>query len=168
MKILKLCAQELTASAFAPYGEVIECSRVQNVPMNDARFDRFDNLCSIDVGDDGEVAVGIVRSRIKNSLPYRIEIMERHPLGTQAFIPLFRQCFVVVVAPPGPDFEPADLRAFHSNGSQGINYWRGTWHMPLISLEVDESFLVIDRSGHQSNTDIRKISSPVILNDLVP
>jgi len=168
MKTLKLSAQVLTASAFAPYGEVIECSGVTNVPMNDARFDRFDNLCSVDVGDDGELAVGIVRSCVKTSLPYRIEIMERHPLGTQAFIPLSRQSFVVVVAAPGPDFESGDLRAFHTNGGQGINYWRGTWHMPLIALGENESFLVIDRSGHQSNTDIRKIPSPVILNDFVP
>ena len=168
MKTLELSAQVLTASAFVPYGEVIECSRVPNVPMNEARFDRFDNLCSIDVGADGEVAVGIARSSVKTSLPHRIETVERHPLGTQAFIPLSRQCFVVVVAPPGSEFEPGELRAFHTNGRQGINYWRGTWHMPLIALGENESFLVIDRSGHQSNTDIREIPIPVILNALLP
>jgi len=132
--------------------------------MNEARFDRFDNLCSIDVGADGEVAVGIARSSVKTSLPHRIETVERHPLGTQAFIPLSRQCFVVVVAPPGSEFEPGELRAFHTNGRQGINYWRGTWHMPLIALGENESFLVIDRSDHQSNTEICEISTPVILN----
>ena len=165
MSVLELVAQPLTADAFAPFGEVIECSGDPTAPMNDGHFDRFDDLCSIDVGADSAVALGIVRCRVNSSLPYRVEVVERHPLGTQAFIPLSGQRFVVAVAPPGSEFNLCDLQAFISNGKQGINYRRGTWHMPLIAFGENESFLVIDRSNQQANTEHCEVPIPVIVKD---
>jgi ureidoglycolate lyase len=94
-------------------------------------------------------------------LPYRFDMVERHPLGSQAFVPLNGQRFVVVVAPPGESVEIESLRAFVTNGRQGVNYHRGTWHMPLIALEAGQEFLVIDRAGEGANCD------PVVLSERV-
>ena len=102
--------------------------------MNDARFERFDRLCSVDVGG-GEVAVSIATCRAPTRLPYRVDMVERHPLGSQAFVPLSPCRMIVVVAPPMESVDAGDLRAFETNGLQGFNYRRGTWHMPLIAFE---------------------------------
>jgi ureidoglycolate lyase len=90
-------------------------------------------------------------------------MVERHPLGSQAFIPLQRFVFIVVVGPAGEAIEAQDLRAFVSNGRQGINYHRGVWHMPLIALEAGHEFLVIDRIGEGANCDQVFLSDTVTL-----
>ncbi len=87
------------------------------------------------------------------SRPVAIRMLERHPLGSQAFVPLRGQDFLIVVAPPRPRVTADDLRAFHARGGQGVNYARGTWHHPLLCLEKDSDFLVIDRGGPGSNLD---------------
>jgi ureidoglycolate lyase len=92
--------------------------------MNEARFRRFDDLCDIDMGG-GDVAISIARCRAPTTLPLRIDMVERHPLGSQAFVPLKPCRMVIVVAPPGESVEASDLRAFVTNGKQGINYHRG-------------------------------------------
>ncbi|HLT89474.1 MAG TPA: ureidoglycolate lyase [Woeseiaceae bacterium] len=145
----------LTAERFAPYGDVIAASPGDRQPMNEARFERFDDLARVSVDPDGggRVAISIARCRTPTALPYRFDMVERHPLGSQAFVPLNGQRFVVVVAPPGEAVEIESLRAFVTNGRQGVNYHRGTWHMPLIALEAGQEFLVIDRAGEGANCD---------------
>jgi len=152
----------LTRERFMIYGEVIEASLAHGSVMNDARFDRFDDLCDIDIVD-GEVAVSIARSRTASVLPYRIDMVERHPLGSQAFVPLSPCRMIIVVGPPAESVAPEDLRAFETNGRQGINYRRGTWHMPLIALESGQQFLVIDRAGGGANCDQHILDEPVML-----
>ena len=151
--MITLQPQPLTRERFAPYGDVIESTEVDRAAMNAARFERFDDLCAVDMGDDGRVAVSIARCRVATSLPYRIDMVERHPLGSQAFVPLSRATMIVVVAPPEQSVETADLRAFVTNGRQGVNYKRGTWHMPLIAFEAGQEFLIIDRAAGQPNCD---------------
>jgi ureidoglycolate lyase len=129
--------------------------------MNDARFDRFASLAMIDV--DADAAISIVRSRSPTALPYHFDMVERHPLGSQAFIPLGGFSFIVVVAAPGESVNPADLRAFVTDGRQGINYHRGTWHMPLIALAPGQQFLVVDRSSADGNCEERIFERPVVL-----
>ncbi len=158
----KLEAMPLTAERFAPFGEVIEDARGHAGAINEARFDRFNELCSVDT--NGETAVSIVRCRIATALPYRVDVLERHPLGSQAFVPLDGQRFVVVVAPPGAAPEPASLAAFLSNGRQGVNYRRGTWHMPLVGFGADQRFLVIDRRTDALNCDVHGLAEPVLLD----
>jgi ureidoglycolate lyase len=162
MTEIVLQAKPLTRERFMPYGEVIEASKVQGSGMNDARFDRFDNLCDVDIVD-GQVSVSIVLSRVASLLPYRIDMVERHPLGSQAFVPLAPCRMFVVVGPPTESIDPADLRAFETNGKQGINYRRGAWHMPLIALESGQKFLVIDRAGDGPNCDQHVLDEPVML-----
>ena len=151
----------LTPERFAPYGDVIETSARTHEAMNDTRFERFDDLCNVDV--DGRVAVSVARCRTATALPYRFDIVERHPLGSQAFVPLAPAQFVVVVAPPAESVDATDLRAFVTNGKQGINYHRGTWHMPLIAFEAGQRFLVIDRAGDSPNCDEHTLDESVLL-----
>lgn len=155
----------LTAQRFAPFGNVVEAAPLSHAPMNELRFERFDNLVDIDVDNrqDGRVGVSIARCRAPTRLPYRVEMVERHPLGSQAFIPLQRFVFIVVVGPVGESIEADDLLAFITNGRQGINYHRGVWHMPLIALEAGHDFLVIDRVGDGANCDQVFLSDTVTL-----
>lgn len=153
----------LTRERFEPYGDVIESSRSQSDAMNEARFERFDDLCHVDLVKDSKVAVSIARCRTPTSLPLRLDMVERHPLGSQAFIPLSRCKMVVVVAPPGESVDAGDLRAFVSNGRQGINYKRGTWHMPLIAFEAGQEYLIIDRGGKEPNCDIHTLDDAIML-----
>ena len=151
--------QPLTAARFARYGGVIEAGGVAEA-MNSARFDRFDDLCELDT--DGQTAVGIVRCRTATCLPYRVDVVERHPLGSQAFVPLDGQRFIVAVAEPGGP--PDHLVAFVTNGHQGVNYRRGAWHMPLIAFGAGQSFLVIDRRTDEPNCDTHRLAQPVLLD----
>lgn len=159
---LVLTPVPLTPERFAPFGDVIDVAQTQASGMNDARFDRFDDLCHVDIVD-GEVAVSIARSRTPTVLPYRIDVLERHPLGSQAFVPLSSCKMIVVVAPPGESVEAVDLRAFETNGEQGINYRRGTWHMPLLAFTGRQRYLIIDRSGAGPNCDVHELDVPVTL-----
>ena len=134
--------------------------------MNAARFDRFDNLAAAETDADGHVAISIARCRVATSLPYRFDVVERHPNGSQAFVPLSTCNFVVVVAPPEESVDARDLRAFVTNGRQGVNYHRGTWHMPLIAFEAGQEFLVIDRAGETPNCDEHSLDEAVTLAEL--
>ena len=153
----------LTRERFRPFGDVIEAHAVQRETMNAARFERFDDLCNVNVGADGRVCVSIARCRSATKLPYRFDVVERHPLGSQAFVPLAAVQFVVVVAPAGESVVADDLQAFVTNGRQGVNYARGTWHMPLIAFEPKQEFLVIDRAGDAPNCDEHTLDDSVLL-----
>lgn len=155
----------LTKERFAPYGDVIGASTECADAMNADRFERFDDLCGVDIAKGGRVSVSIARCRTATALPYRIDMVERHPLGSQAFIPLTPCRMLVVVAPPGESVEEDALRAFVSNGRQGINYYRGTWHMPLIAFEAGQQFLIIDRGGNEPNCEQHSLEKPITLLD---
>ncbi len=159
---ISLRPEPLTSERFAPYGDVIEASLDKSNAMNEARFERFDDLCDIDL-DDGDVAISVARCRTPTSLPLRVDMVERHPLGSQAFVPLTRSRMVVVVAPPGESVDASQLRAFVTNGRQGINYHRGTWHMPLIASDAGQEFLVVDRGGEESNCEQHMLDIVVML-----
>ena len=161
--ITTLKAEPLTKERFAAYGEVIETSRDSSNAMNAARFERFDDLCNVDITNNGRVAVSIARCRTPTSLPLQLEMIERHPLGSQAFIPLSPCKMVVVVAPPSEGVDVGELRAFVSNGRQGFNYRRGTWHMPLISFEAGQEYLIIDRGGNEVNCEEHTLDGTVFV-----
>ncbi len=163
MPELTLKPLPLTRERFAPYGDVIETSTDQPNAMNDLRFERFNDLCKVDFDKGGHPCVSIARCRSPSALPYRINIVERHPLGSQAFVPLTPCQMIVVVAPPLASVEASDLVAFVTNGRQGINYHRGTWHMPLIAFEPGQQFLIIDYIGDEPNCDVHSLDEVVTL-----
>lgn len=148
-----LSTQPLTHEAFAPFGDVIQREGAQHFPVNAGAMRRYHNLAHVDVGGqkDARATIGVFRSLEDTSLPYRLTLMERHPLGSQAFIPLGRQDFLVVVAPPDKELDPDKLRAFLTDGEQGVNYHRGVWHMPLAAFKAGQEFLVVDRDGSGNN-----------------
>lgn len=160
---ITLVPKPLTSERFAPFGDVIESVVDRTAAMNAERFERFDDLCRLDMSDDGRVAVSIARCRVATALPHRLDMVERHPLGSQAFVPLGPSRMIVVVAPPEESVEASDLCAFVTNGRQGINYHRGTWHMPLIAFESGQEFLIIDRVADQPNCDMHSLDEPVML-----
>ena len=152
--------QPLTHEAFAPFGDVIEASEQRPEAMNEKRFARFDDVCNIDLAG-GPPAISIARCVAPSELPLRVRLVERHPLGSQAFVPLQTCRMVIVVGPPGDDVDASDLRAFVTRPRQGFNYHRGTWHMPLIAFAEGDQFLVIDRGGGEANCE------EVLLDDVV-
>jgi ureidoglycolate lyase len=158
-------ALPITPERFAPFGDVIAALPSQKEAMNAARFERFDDLATIDIdtNDGAHTAISIARARTASSMPYRFDLMERHPFGSQAFMPLSPFRFVVVVAPAGEIPEADDLQAFVTNGSQGVNYHKGVWHMPLIAFEAGHDFLIVDRAGGGRNYEEHVLGAAVTL-----
>jgi ureidoglycolate lyase len=143
----------LTAEAFAPYGDVIQCSAgAERRDINYGHTERFHNLAALDLtADSGVPLLSIFRTRPLD-LPIPIKVMERHPLSSQAFYPLSNRPYLVVVAARG-DFRAENLKAFIADGDQGVNYHRGVWHHFSLSLDETSDFLVIDRGGPEKNCD---------------
>lgn len=162
MSGVTLHAVPVTPERFAPFGDVIQPSAASRATTNDTRFERFDALAEIDA-DGRRPTISIVRFRVPAILPHRFDMVERHPLGSQAFVPLSQFVFFVVVAPAGESVEAADLQAFVTNGRQGINYRRGVWHMPMIALEEGQQFLIVDRGVDGDNCEQHYLSEPVTL-----
>lgn len=149
-----LTVEPLTAEAFAEFGDVIEVGGGDHYGINGGAVERYHDLARIDIdgAGDGRPAISLARCNRITGRPFRITLVERHPLGSQAFIPLSATPLPVVVAPAGR-FDPARLRAFVSNGRQGINYLRGTWHVPLMCQEPGQQFLIVDRAGSGDNCE---------------
>lgn len=149
-----LPVEPLTAEAFAPYGQVIECAGHHSLAINHATSRRFSDLAQLETDPEGRLALSIFQARARQR-PYLLDTLERHPLGSQAFMPLNGQPFLIVVAGarPAPDAPgTAALKAFISHGTQGINFRRGVWHHPLLAL-ADADFLVADRLGPGPNCE---------------
>ena len=146
-----LRVEPLTRAAFAPFGDVIEVdSASDRHAVNSGTAMRFHDLAHIDTSlENGQPLVSIFRAQPR-VLPFDVRLLESHPLGSQAFVPLDPDISFVVVV--GADVN-AMPRAFHARRGQGINYHRGTWHHPLIALERVSDFLVIDRGGEGNNCD---------------
>jgi ureidoglycolate lyase len=159
---LVLTAQPLTVEAFAPYGDVIAARGEANT-INQGMGGRCSDLAQVDVtADGGRAAISVIRC-IAESLPINLRLMERHPLGSQAFIPLNGQRYVVVVAPAGAPPARADLRAFLCRGDQGINYHRGTWHHPMLALDRACEFAEFHRAGPGANCDEAALPCAVVV-----
>jgi len=143
----------LTRESFAPYGDVIQVAQSEHRTINQGWAERYLGMANLDTTRDGGApALGIVRAEPR-PMPLRVQVMERHPLASQAFVPLAPRAFLVVVARPGDPPGPKDLRAFRTTAGQGVNYARGVWHHPLIAIDHTTDFLVIDREGEGGNCD---------------
>lgn len=153
MDALRLFPAPLTKESFAPFGDVIEVDGTQRIEINDGTTERFHDLAAVDVkSGGGHPLINIFRGQPRPQ-PIDIRMVERHPLGSQAFIPLREQTWLVVVAPPGEAPDLSQLRAFRAEGHQGVNYHAGVWHHPLLVLKPDHDFLVVDRGGPGDNCD---------------
>ncbi|MGO1501120.1 MAG: ureidoglycolate lyase [Marinobacter sp.] len=161
--MLELQAQPLTAEAFAEFGDVIERNDSKSFPINAGRTQRHHDLAQVEaLGEEARVLVSMFVSQ-PITLPLELTFLERHPQGSQAFMPLHDERFVVVVAPRGDAIDPKDVCAFLTNGRQGVNYKAGTWHAIQSVLEREGEFLVVDRGGAGNNCEEHELSVRVNL-----
>lgn len=153
----RLRVEELTPEAFAPFGEVIAPGAAREVwSINAGSARRFHALARAEaLGEGGEIGISLFRAEPR-ALPIAIAMLERHPLGSQAFVPLGPRPWLVVVA-ASPEATP---RAFLARGGAGVNYRRGTWHHTLLALEATSDFLVVDRIGPGQNCDEAALAEP--------
>ena len=143
--------EPLTPAAFAPCGEVIETPTAGGEVINGGLAVRHDEVAKLDLVEGGSrPLLGIFRVK-PTPLPIEVRWLECHPKASQAFVPIGERPFLVIVAPAGTEPDPAATRAFLTNGRQGVNYRRGTWHFPVIALDGDTDFLVIDRGDAGGN-----------------
>jgi len=159
-KIIK--PEKINRSNFAAYGDLISTSDINPMDINAGYAKRFDNLANLNTSkDDGKTIVSIF-SALKRVFPMKIDMMEKHPLGSQAFIPMKDTTFLCFVAPPGDLPEVNKIQSFIVPPQTGINYKPGIWHFPLISTE-NTNFLVIDRKGKGENLVIHKFEKDKII-----
>lgn len=148
--------EPLTAAAFAEFGALIEFGNSPKIyPINDGSAERHHALALVDVVD-GAVAISLLHAQAF-AMPLCIRMLERHPLGTQAFVPITALRYVLVVAS-----DPAAPRAFLAGAGQGIQYHRGTWHHPMLALDAGD-FLIVDRVGAGHNCEIVELAEPWVI-----
>jgi ureidoglycolate lyase len=147
---LSLNIQPLIKDAFAPFGDVIEADGARIININQGTTQRFHNLAEVQLGTGGHGLINIFRGQPRPR-PIEIKMMEHHPLGSQAFVPLQPAPYLVVVAKPGAAPAVENLVAFRAEAHQGVNYHAGVWHHPLLVLQENHDFLVVDRGGPGDN-----------------
>ena len=155
MATIEIKLEPLTRENFAPYGDVIETRDAKHFPINAGTIERYHDLADVDVGVDngGRAIISIMACTETSSLPYQVKVIERHPQGSQAFVPMNPIPMVVAVASPGDNPDLTSIRGFISDGTQGVNYRPGVWHMPLISTREGQQYLIVDRAGPGNNCD---------------
>lgn len=141
--------EPLSASAFAPFGDVLEAHGAPDRIINQGLCGRFHDRARLDFGPDGRAGISLFQAEPRD-LPLSLEMVERHPDGSQAFVPMSANPFLVIVA-PDEDGTPGTPRAFMTAPGQGVNYLRGTWHGVLTPLHPPGLFAVIDRIGETPN-----------------
>ncbi|APW37953.1 ureidoglycolate hydrolase [Rhodoferax koreense] len=146
-----LVIEPLTAESFRSFGDVIEASHdARHFTINEGFAERYHDLAQVDVATGGGRAIVSIFKAKPRTLPMRLLLLERHPLGSQAFVPMSQRAYLVVVAPATPHAATPDvgaMRCFRAEPGQGVNYASGTWHHPLIALDAPSDFLVVDRGG---------------------
>jgi ureidoglycolate lyase len=151
--------EPLTREAYASFGQVIETTGAQHFPINNGMTERFHDLARIELGGvHARPLVSIARGK-PYELPLTLTMMERHPLGSQAFYPLSQHPFLSIVAPDDSG-RPGRPRAFLCKPGQGINMAMNTWHAVLTPLEAESDFLLIDRGGEGTNLEEHFFEEP--------
>ena len=146
----------ITKNNFSQFGDMISTSEIKPMEINNGYAKRYDGIANLNTSkDNGETTISIF-SALKRNFPMKIDMMEKHPLGSQAFIPMKETTFLAFVAPNGDKPDLNKIEAFIIPPGIGINYKPGTWHFPLISTE-DMNFLVVDRKGSGDNLVIKNL-----------
>ena len=154
--------EPLTAAAFAAFGDVLEINGTPSKIINQGLCGRYHDLAMLDFSD-GMAGISLFKAEIR-SFPMVLELLERHPVGSQAFIPMSLDPFLVIVA-LDVSGKPGLPRAFVTAPGQGVNYNRGTWHGVLTPLHEPGLFAVIDRIGPGANLEEHWLEAPVTIND---
>ena len=159
---IKIKPKKITRENFSKYGDLISKDNIKPIDINNRYAKRFDNLANVDTSSEGGKTIVSIFSALKRTFPMKIDMMEKHPLGSQAFIPMKETTFLSFVAPLGESPEISKIQSFIIPPKTGINYKPGIWHFPLISTE-DTNFLVIDRKGDGNNLIIHNFEKEKII-----
>lgn len=154
--------EPLTAAAFAPYGDVLEASGPPDRVINEGLCERFHDRARLDFGPDGRAGISIFHAEPR-ALPLTLTLVERHPEGSQAFIPMSADPFLVIVAADA-EGQPTAVRAFRTAQGQGVNILRNTWHGVLTPLAEPGLFAVIDRIGPTPNLEEHLLAAPAVIS----
>lgn len=160
--MLELVAVPLTKEDFAPFGDVIEFAGKPDFAINNGMCDRYHALAEVETIGEGPRPIISLGYGRHYQMPLTLELMERHPLGSQAFIPLEDKPFLVIVAPDN-DGAPGMPQAFLTEKGQGVNYHRNTWHSVLTPLKSPTKFLIVDRSGDGDNLEEHIFDKPYMV-----
>lgn len=149
----------LTRAAFARFGDVLDTDWPDRFAINAGRCERFHEIARVEAaGEDGRAILSIFRGAAA-VLPLTLSLVERHPLGSQAFMPLGGRPFLVVVC-PDEEGRPGEPEAFLTKPGQGVNYRRNVWHGVLTPLGEPQDFLVADRGGRGCNLEEFRFETP--------
>lgn len=151
--------EPLTATAFAPYGDVLDASGTPDKIINQGNCGRFHDRAELDFGPQGRAGISIFQAKPR-ALPYTLDLLERHPEGSQAFLPMSQHDWLVIVA-SDDNGTPTDIRAFLAAPGQGINFHRNTWHGVLTPLHAPGLFAVVDRIGATPNLEEYVLPQPI-------
>jgi ureidoglycolate lyase len=147
--MIELRTRPLTQTDFAPFGDVLDASGAPDKIINQGMCGRFHDRANLDFGPQGRAGISIFKAQLR-SFPYTLDLVERHPEGSQAFVPMSQDPFLVIVA-KDRDGVPDTPQAFLTDGTQAINFHRNTWHGVLTPLSGSGLFAVIDRIGTTPN-----------------
>lgn len=159
MPVIK--TEPLTADAFAPFGDVLEASGDPDRLINAGACGRWHDRARLDFGDGGRAGISVFRATPRD-MPYRLDLLERHPDGSQAFIPMAQAEWLITVAPDAGGV-PGPVRAFIAAPGQGVNLLRGTWHGVLTPLHAPGLFAVVDRIGTTAILQEFPLDPPVMI-----
>lgn len=161
----RLAIEPLTKSAFAPFGDVVEADPSTMRLINGGTTERYHALAGPQaLGEGAAVIINLFRGQPR-VLPYMVDMMERHPFGSQSFHPLQNRPWLVIVA-EDEGGRPAAPRLFMATGRQGINYRANVWHHPLMALDEISDFLVVDRTGPGDNLEEYVYPEPYVVPEI--
>lgn len=169
--MLNLTPKPLSQEAFAPYGDVIDTqSAKKQFEINFGLAKRFHDVAHIDVestpSDAGRVGFSLLNTKA-TPLPLDVKVMEYHPLGSQLFYPSDETPFLVLVAPPAESLDIKSLELFITDGKQGVNYNKGTWHHYLLPIlkegQSSANFIIVDRLGTEKNCIETELNNEVLI-----
>ncbi|WP_438956918.1 ureidoglycolate lyase [Cognatiyoonia sp.] len=154
-------AVPITAEAFAPFGDVLDCSGDPDKIINQGKCGRYHDRAVLDF-QEGRAGISLFRAEPRG-FPYKLDLLERHPEGSQAFVPISEHGFLVIVA-PDEGGKPGAPLAFVTSPGQAINFYRGTWHGVLTPLHAPGLFAVIDQIGEGANLEEHWLEQPVTIS----
>ena len=154
----------ITKENFKKFGDMISTENIRPLEINNGFAKRYDGIAKLDTKKNNGESTICIFSALKRSFPMKIDMMEKHPLGSQAFIPMKETVFLSFVAPEGDKPDLGRIEAFKIPKGIGVNYNPGIWHFPLISTE-DMNFLVVDRKGEGENLIIHDLKEEDISID---
>ena len=154
--------KKITKQNFSSYGDIISTEGITPIDINAGYAKRYDNLANINTSKENGESIVSIFSAIKRTFPMKIDMMEKHPLGSQAFIPMEDTKFLVFVAPKGDKPDVNKIQSFLVPKQTGVNYNAGIWHFPLISMK-NMNFLIVDRKGKGNNLVIYKFKKDKII-----